>query len=65
MRGIIAENGFQMESASTCYTVEIFFQRIFQRVFGSTASGFCTGVLRAIGSSVFVLDADMMMMRIL
>jgi hypothetical protein len=38
-----------------------FSQGIFQRVFGSTASGFCTGLLRAIGSSIFVLDADPMM----
>jgi len=40
-----------------------FLQGMFQRVLGSTASGFCTGMLRAIGSSIFVLDADLMMKR--
>jgi hypothetical protein len=54
--GIIVESGFQMESANTCYTVQIFLQGIFQRLFGSTASGFCTGVLRAVGTSTVFFD---------
>ena len=60
---IIAENGFQLESASTCYTFEIFFfwQGICKQVSGSTTSGLCTDMLRAVGSSIFVSDADPMM----
>jgi hypothetical protein len=43
--------------------LRFFLQEIFQRLFGSTASGFCTVVLRFVGTSIFVLDADLMMMR--